>query len=281
MKTISFTTLIILCLFGNISLGQEAYKPVLEPGKEWKRQVPVGMGGVHYVQWIVTCDTVEYNGKQYSVIEANGPNTSYTETKCHVPLYAREDTTERKLYYLPAPYEGEEEVLYIDFTLEQGDTVYVNPPPWAPTIVDTVRYITFHGETRLFIDFGCPPCDGFVEGYGLFMSGSLPSCNSWSVNVHLEYFDCDEINWVEEPVLGNTYFIYPNPTGEYLNVQLNDQWVDYPVEAEFRSVNGALLRKISLTGDFTELETADLPKGVLILKLEVNGKAYVEKIVRY
>ncbi|KAA3639761.1 MAG: T9SS C-terminal target domain-containing protein [Bacteroidetes bacterium] len=278
MKTISFTTIFILCLFGNVSLGQEAYKPVLEPGKEWKRGISVGMGNLNPVQWIVTCDTLEYNGKQYSLIEANEPFISYTENYCSVPLVAREDTSERKLYYLPWPYDGEEEVLYIDYNLEQGDSVFIYQ---YPVVVDTVRYLNWSGEMLRFIDFGCPPCDGFVEGYGLVMSGALPWCNGYSLFGHLEYFDCDEINGVEEPVFNDLYLIYPNPAGEYVNIKLNDQLVQYPVDLEIRSVNGGLLRKSILSKDFSVLDMEGFPKGILILKLAFNGKVYVEKVVKY
>jgi hypothetical protein len=276
--------LVLILLFGFIGYplkAQAPYKPVLEPGKAWKRDIGSGMGNVIPVQWVVTCDTVEYNGKFYALIEANEPFIATTENLCQVPLYSREDTLEKKIYYLPSPYEGEEEILYIDFNLEQGDTVSIYPSS-IPIVVDTVRYLNYGGEWLRFIDFGCPPCDGFLEGYGLVMSGCLPHCDGWSEYGHLEYiFDCDETNDVDEAVSNETIQFYPNPVSDRLNILINDASVRFPVKVQIRLANGALLLETSLNSNNSALNLAEFPSGLLLLVLQTGEDILLKKVVKY
>lgn len=276
----SFSLCLCLSLVFQASLAQQVYKPTIEPGKEWHLGIGSGMGNFVDVKWEVTCDTVEYNGRFYAVIE---PTLSTTAENCSGTLYVREDIDEKKVYFLPEPYEGEQEILYLDYSLEQGDAVSFYPH-WANTVVDTVRYIDFLGETVRFIDFGCNPgpCDGFIEGFGLARSGSLPGCMGWTEVFGLAYiYDCDETNDVEESVLNEQILIYPNPVSDRLNILINDPSIRYPVSLKIQSSSGALFLETTLNASNAELNLAELPGGLFFMILQTGEKLFLERLVKH
>ncbi len=271
---------ILMAYYAPVLISQSIYSPTIEPGKEWRIGVGTGMGNYLELSWVVSCDTVEYNGLKYSVIE---PTWISTPNYCSDTLYVREDTMERKVYYLPEPYEGQEEILYIDYNLEQGDTVQIYPH-WQNTVVDTVRYIDFLDETVRFIDFGCSPgpCDGFVEGFGLYRSGSLPGCSGWTMPYSLDIiFDCNEVNDVDEVSQSDAFVVYPNPASEHLNISINDPATPFPVHLELRAADGSFLRQFIITNIHSVIDLEGLPQGILILKLGFNTKVFVERIIKY
>jgi len=283
IKNRSFTTFWLcfyLSLVFHASLAQQVYKPTIEPGKEWHFGIGTGMGNFVDVKWEVTCDTVEYNGQFYAVIE---PSLSATVENCTGTLYVREDINEKKVYFLPEPYEGGQEILYLDYSLEQGEDVFVYPH-WANTVVDTVRDIDFLGETVRFIDFGCNPgpCDGFIEGFGLARSGSLPGCMGWTEVLGLAYiYDCDETNDVEQPVSNEQIRIYPNPVRDRLNILFNDPSIQYPINIKILSVNGTLLWETSVNANNAELNLPGLPGGILLLTLQTGEELFLKRLVKY
>ncbi|MCB0650825.1 MAG: T9SS type A sorting domain-containing protein [Saprospiraceae bacterium] len=258
-----FLFLVLIFWSLNILYGQTAYDPTLKPGAKWEIEIGAGMNNYNYGYLLVTCDTVEINEKQYVLLRGTS-STGLNE--CGAVSYVREDTSERKIYFLPEADENLEELLLIDYTLEQGDTFFLHNG-WGQQVVDTVRYIEFWGQTAKFIDFGCAPCEGFIEGFGMYSSGPSINCEGYSYISGYEIVDCDEVNEVAEVVPSDAVLVYPNPAGDNLNIAIKTPSITYPVLLEIRSLTGELLVEKPVFSSHISLEMDGLPMGILWMKI--------------
>ncbi len=65
--------------------------------------------------------------------------------------------------------------------------------------------------------------------------------------------------------------VYPNPTQELLNVELNDRAIE-EYTLQLVSVNGQVLKTLQLTNQLTTLDVSELPKGVYMIRLQSTTK---------
>lgn len=264
-------------LKNNLANGQAAYVPTLQPGAKWEIEIGAGMNNYNYGYLLVTCDSMEINEKFYTVVKGS----SYTGwNECGTVAYLREDPLERKIYYLPEADENLEELLLMDYALEKGDTFFFHNG-WGEQVVDTIRYIEFLGQTVKFIDFGCLPCDGLIEGFGFYSSGPSINCEGYSTISGYEVLDCDEVNDIERAQTLESMKVYPNPAGNQLTIELNDPGMNYPIHIELRSLTGALLVEQTMFSSQTALNLDGLPKGVLLLVLKGEGFIAAIKVIHY
>jgi hypothetical protein len=140
--------------------------------------------------------------------------------------YMREDTIEKKVWYLYIP--NEEEGLLYDFSLEQGDTLYHN---WLyPTIIDSVYpIVTNDGITRNKFEISVSDAWGsgyYIEGIGgvagifyqpfyYFESGHWLMCvkdNHEEIIYSEDSYDCyNYITGISDSFIGYDIVVSPNP----------------------------------------------------------------------
>ncbi|MCB0653004.1 MAG: T9SS type A sorting domain-containing protein [Saprospiraceae bacterium] len=263
--SILFALFIFMDMFGQ----DNTYHPTLAAGKKWVMTI-WGEIGVTVQE---TCDTVEVNGKFYTVLKQLSQYGGCGEVN-----YVREDTTERKLYYLPELDGSQEEVLFIDYTLEVGDTAFVYHN-WINPVVTSVHYSQFNGVLAKIIALSCA-CDGWIEGYGQANSGPVPRCTEgWAEPLYVEMLDCDEILGIEEEAASEALRIFPNPVSDQLNITFGKEDKSFPLELECHSLTGQLLFKQSIISANTSINIEELPNGLLILLFKGNEKTIVKKII--
>ncbi|MEM7372381.1 MAG: T9SS type A sorting domain-containing protein [Bacteroidota bacterium] len=86
---------------------------------------------------------------------------------------------------------------------------------------------------------------------------------------------------IEDQVLDHAISLYPNPTADRLTVRVADN--RQQLELILLSVDGRLLGKQRMSGDFLELSLGGLPPGVYTLAVidAENGRKVVRRIVKY
>jgi hypothetical protein len=78
--------------------------------------------------------------------------------------------------------------------------------------------------------------------------------------------------------------VYPNPTGDYINVVFNVEEDNTPVSIQLFSMTGTRLSatdQVLARGEYTEsIPGGSVPSGFLLLKVSVGDKRYNQKIIK-
>jgi hypothetical protein len=90
------------------------------------------------------------------------------------------------VFFIPADDPDLAEYLVADYSLEVGDTFFVNRGTF-PAVVREIRAIECFGDTVRFIDFGLQVNGGLIEGYGFSATGILAGCPGFAQVVDYLY----------------------------------------------------------------------------------------------
>jgi hypothetical protein len=71
--------------------------------------------------------------------------------------------------------------------------------------------------------------------------------------------------------------IYPNPAGDYVNIQMPETLVQ--AEVKIHDLTGRLMQATKFTGDFHQLNTSTLNSGVYILEVSTGTKIWKTRII--
>lgn len=296
-----FELIIILLLSNSIASGQ--YIPIVEEGKFWiylnydtsNLDFPDPVSG-HAITFLG--DTLINSVSYKKVLRLNLKGTHdcelsnlpcwdfdlpyQTETKV---LYGfiREDTSEKKIYYLMNSIAGKEDVLF-DFSLSVGDTVnnYVYESIRASStnlypggIVDSIKTIDTHGRLRnSFFTYGFYSIIGlpyetevvFSEGlgfkdYGLFYTpqsefvdyceGGIEKCNLILSNITFE------------PAL--EIKVFPNPSTDLFQIESEEELK----KIKAYSIFGQLIKESHLKN---RIDLSDVKNGIYILEIITSSR---------
>ncbi len=254
--------------------SQSDYQKTVIPGAKWTMRKGQGMGSFGYSEIAISCDTFRANGQAYLAVQllsgVNGASCSLG--------YVREDVEEQKLYFIPQEHENPEEILIVDYSLEKGDT-FVNYRGFE-YVVDTVRRIDFFGKTTKFIDFGPLASDGFIVGFGSYMSGPVMNCEGFTNIDDYELLEpnCSQTTSLEDFLFAQTIKISPNPASEQLNVYLEAPEKDV-VTLRILSVVGQVLLAKDLHSGNNLINLHQFPKGLLFLEFKQGEKRFMKKLI--
>lgn len=255
-------------------VSQSDYYRTVIPGAKWTIRQGQGMGSFGYSEVTITCDSLRINEKKYLRVEllsdVNGASCALG--------YVREDTLEQRLYFIPEGDENQEEVLIVDYALEKGDT-FTNYRG-IEYIVDTVREIDFFGRAATFIDFGPMASDGFIVGFGSYMSGPTLNCDGLTNIDDYELLEtnCSQTTGLEDLLFSQSIKISPNPASGQLNVFL-EVVEDEPTILRFLSVAGQVLLSTDLHPGNNLIDLHHLPNGFLFLEFKQGKRRFVKKLI--
>jgi hypothetical protein len=277
LKLTKTLTFIFLFLFINNLFCQDEYIPTLVDGAQFKIWVGYGMGGEGYFYVNVTCDRKIVNDILYQKVTVENC-TGVQE------VYIREDTVEHKLYYLD---EWDVEYLHIDYDLEVGDTAsfyYVDfPPSYTPLTVDSIKHKFIYGAMRKVLFISNQMVDEnhmFVEGLGNVRLGIyplLPDFDCWTFLSGHEIIDCSPTSQ-QNILLPTELSISPNPFTDQFLIQSQQ----FPIQQiEITNTSGRLLLRQQVHQQLEyNVQASNLPKGVLILKVETEQGIIVKKMIK-
>jgi len=114
-----------VCLFFFIVTGNELYtqeyKPMLVDSALWY-MISIGHGYETNIYKLASGDTLINNKNYKSIISVDGISCNASSMYGMLIYFLREDTLEKKVYYINLYYENLEEKLLYDFSIHPGDT---------------------------------------------------------------------------------------------------------------------------------------------------------------
>lgn len=254
--------------------GQSDYQQTVIPGAKWTIRKGQGMGSFGYSEMAISCDTLRANEKEYLAVQLLSDVNGAT---CALG-YVREDTIEQKLYFIPEEDENQQEILIVDYSLEKGDT-FVNYRG-IEYIVDTVREIDFFGQPTKFIDFGLMASDGFIVGFGSYMSGPVLNCEGFTNIDDYEVSEtaCSQLTGSEESIFKRAIRISPNPAYDQLSIELGASGESAFMLRIF-SAQGYQLMQTRLNRGGNSIELNHLPKGLLFLEFSNASDRFTHRLI--
>jgi len=281
-KLILFITLLTLFSSKVLKAQDETYIPVLSDSIE-VFELNVIEWGVGLNQWGVSYTEI-YNDTIYYRLSNEG-------------YLIMEDTTERKIYRCGTFSNGtfyRGELLY-DFSLNEGDSIFIQAGFDHWYYVDSIRYINTyaglrkawyfhsnwdsHGEEFIYPVWveGIGSLAGFMQyhvtpsiccwGWGLL--GCWYSGDSLVYKSELaEQYDCDFHDLfisVEEPIESN-FKLYPNPLSENSAIEFNNLNSEQYTLSVF-DIIGRVVYKTETKGNKFELKKSDFKSGIYIYNI--------------
>jgi hypothetical protein len=75
--------------------------------------------------------------------------------------------------------------------------------------------------------------------------------------------------------------IYPNPTSGIIRVSLEN--FEDPIEGNLiiYNLSGIVLRQVKINAPFTEVDVNEIPDGIYVMRLFLNGKSLDYKIIKH
>lgn len=277
MNSKFFTPIIFIFILFNFSnlFAQSNYPLTVKPGAKWTMALDQGMGSTGFIEVLITCDTQRIGNQLYYEVTTNPQgNDNYG---CGDGGYVREDTTKRQIFFIPKEDENQQELLIIDYTLEKGDTFFIQNGA-GEKVVDTVRTVDFPQPDTRFIDFGFRVGIGFYEGFGSSGFAIVQRCNCICIPRISKYevldLDCGAVTNLEEKRLDQQIKIVPNPAGDIVRIEVNPS--NLPIEYKINNLTGQRLQSGLLMTTFNEIDINSLPKGLLIINF-IKGRDYLAK----
>lgn len=256
---------------------QTEYIKTIRPGAKWELEKGEGMGRYSLYYVTIPCETVKIDSHEYYLVNVA---SSDSDQVCGSGGYAREDTLEKRVYFIPFEDDQLEEKLIIDYSLEQGDTFFLHNG-WGNQVVDTIRPTNFYGYQVNFIDFGIGVADGFKEVGGFYSTGPIMDCSGWVRVTDYEYEDlhCDLVNSNYSNQFEESIKIWPNPVKDELNIKVGSEVIDLPITVKIRTMLGELILEKRLNQKESSIYLDKMPKGLLIIEFWdgqfiINKKIY-------
>ena len=213
----------------------------------------------------------------------------------------------KKIYYLGdtihygKPLDCTNEVLLYDFNLNVGDTFYFGLPQtdslicnnsyWNVVVIsiDTINLGNKLRKRFIFNDYTTQWIEGIGNVNGLLLSippwipGSVPqgSLICFKQNDTIVYFnsnfsECMPLNINENNVMNENILVFPNPANDYLIIKSG---ITQPFTYQLYNIQGILQKEGEVTASQSEINVADLPRGMYILKILTEKQIMTRKIV--
>jgi hypothetical protein len=300
MKTkVTFLKIILIVLAFYTQAKAQDYVPLAVDGAHWlvvKRihvnPTPFDAIWEYYANGNTVVEGQTYLNVYRRELELNAMYLPpfYPATAYELVGLLREDFEERKVYTIFSGCGSDEESLLFDFSLSVGDTAsFCTVNEAAVTAIEEVTYLGM--ETRefaalryniMYISF----FEGIGSGHGLFEEMFTPvksQDNSSLYSTSLRYYcretPCDFIVSTEELRETAPLVIHPNPATTETWLQLPENITLENARVELYSPTGRQLYKAQPTSYFHKIETANLPKGLYLVRLWNGEKWMVEKLV--
>jgi hypothetical protein len=292
--------LIVCCLAGNLSLLAQShvYSPLPDSNATWVYYQETYSAGqlvfTELVNYYLGEDTVN-NGYVYHKVYKYS-NNNYKE---YIGAYRNVEDSMRVYALSEFPFENG--LLIYDFNHEVGDTFFIpSELQFGPiTVIDKdsifINNNYFHYLHIQDLDNGYYLNDLWIEGVGttkellrsLYYSEFTSSqllCASYNhdlyynnpVFINPDTTCLDLMLALKEKFSDFNYRIYPNPSNDYINIQINSDAIN--ISLEIYDLFGRLIRK-----EFTNekiINISELPRGTYIIYLQSSKINYRTKIIK-
>ena len=300
MQTIkSFKLLIIaLVVCSNLFSQTNVYKPFPQTYGSWN------VSGQHYIGFPPTGSYLTYQHYEalgdtivglFTYKKVTVSTSMYNPFNFGPKVFAfgyRNDSINKKAYYLDVTGGTNKDTLWYDFNLNVGDTLketfaytsFGNNMNNQRRIVNTIDSVLICGSYYKQFNFGCLINGGFetslIEGVGFKdrfdVTGYLGGCPFEPSAVYSTGFSTCNINSVAD--LSTSRFIetFPNPTNFELNINASLQLNEYSI---FNNL-GAIILKGNLSG-LQSINISSLADGLYVIKIQdKSGNQYQSKFVK-
>lgn len=259
-----------------VSFGVKAQQWYVMGEYIWSPPHPQGT----YEELHVQGEDVEINGMEY--------HTIYNQTEgILLGAYRNE---ENQVYY--CKWNGSsynEEVLFYDYDLEEGDYFNENDPhPMMVTEISTIidnngverrkfefEFLGLDEETEFWIE-GVGSSKGFVNSgnYTPTSDGAIFHLLCYHVDNNVVYvnpaYDVCDVDDIDESSINNSISIYPNPTKDVVKVLNNSNLNISKIE-----IIDLLGRTVASAKNSDEINVSNLPEGQYFVKL--HGETTIVK----
>lgn len=272
LRKIAMLTIALLA----VSFGVKAQQWYVMGEYIWSPPHPQGT----YEELHVQGEDVEINGMEY--------HTIYNQTE-GIPLGAYRNE-ENQVYY--CKWNGSsynEEVLFYDYDLEEGDYFNENDPhPMMVTEISTIidnngverrkfefEFIGLDEEREFWIE-GVGSSKGFVNSgnYTPTSDGAIFHLLCYHVDNNVVYvnpaYDVCDVDDIDESSINNSISIYPNPTKDVVKVLNNSNLNISKIE-----IIDLLGRTVASAKSSDEINVSNLPEGQYFVKL--HGETTIVK----
>lgn len=232
-------------------------------------------------------------------------SVTYKKVNCAAPVYGdpnqpsgpistcfgyRNDSLNKKVYYLDLSAAPPVEYLWYDFDLVLGDTLkdtyaFTNPtgfPSNARRIVSSIDSVAFCGKYYKRFNFDCDWSDDIrlIEGVGFqdnFKHTNHIYCPFEPVNLYSTFFStCIPSNMDEFSERKNSIRSYPNPANSEINLVSDITLLNYVI---FSNVGGVIMRGNLFAKGYIDI--SNISNGLYILKVEdEKGNTYYSKFTK-
>jgi len=283
---------LILLFSGIISYAQntkDPYVSVLGENRIWYIANRQEFGDIETFT-LHTGTTELVNDIEYTQItrEIGGP----------IEALLREDTNERKVY----KYEGGIDIIYYDFSLEVGESIFISAGAVGWFIVDAIEYINTEVGLRkawfLSNSSSGVYTPVWIEGIGslagLLEPTQQPNLNWWDFPELLcfenegvmEYksdngttYGCQlESIGIEEPTNPLQVNLSPNPIKEKAIITFSNPTHSI-TELSIFDFLGKLIKQEETTNDHFIIEKKDYQTGIYIFQIKTNKNIYKSKFI--
>lgn len=300
MQTIkSFKLLIIaLVVCNNLFSQANVYKPFPQSSGTWS------VSGQHYIGWPPTGSYLTYENYKTSGDTLIGAYTYVKVLYAHnispgpfnFSPYAfkfayRNDSINKKVYYLDVTNGINKDTLWYDFNLNIGDSL---KETFAYTsigytmnnqrrIVSSIDSVLICGSYHKRFNFGCS-IGGFetslIEGAGFKdkfdVTGYLGYCPFEPSAVYSTGFSSCSVTSVQDDVKENEIKLFPNPTSNELKINSSLKLVEYII---INNVGAVVLKGNG--SDIQSIKVSSLDDGLHIIKtLDKAGNNYQSKFIK-
>jgi extracellular elastinolytic metalloproteinase len=191
----------------------------------------------------------------------NGYNTGLSYTTFTVPFlegFSGNSTNFIGSYLDLSDYIGETISMRFRYGAAAGSA---SPVGWVVDDIELMDLITYNGEACVSSDQSETACAS-AAGEGTLVDSDISTNTKDAKN-------------------GLTFNVFPNPASDAINIQLNDQDAS-TINIELFDATGKLIQSVSKANygnSITTIPTADLAKGVYIVKVISNGFAGTQKVI--
>lgn len=292
MQTIkSFKLLIIaLVVCSNVFSQTNSYKPFPKGYGSWSvvQSYPLPL---NYYKYVTSGDTLigayTYKKVLYAYNISPGP---FNFSPYTFKFAYRNDSINKKVYYLDVTGGINKDTLWYDFNLNVGDTIketysYTHNGHIVGNlrrIVSSIDSVLICGSYYKQFNFNC--AGGFetslIEGVGFKdkfdVTGYLGGCPFEPSAVYSTGFSTCDINSVADLSSNQFIKLFPNPTFSELKINASLQLTEYTI---LNNIGGIILK-----GNLSDLESinvASLATGLYVIKLQdKSGNNYQSKFIK-
>ncbi|MES2760605.1 MAG: T9SS type A sorting domain-containing protein [Bacteroidota bacterium] len=288
MQTIKLHKLFIIALvICNTAFSQtNVYKPFPENSAIWHVSKN-STSGLNYYNYKTSGDTLigayTYKKVLYAYNTSPGPFnfSSYTFKFAY-----RNDSINRKVYYLDVTGGANTDLLWYDFNLNIGDTVpgtfsYGRSDISTDRVVQSIDSVLICGSYHKRFNFNCTDNESdLVEGVG-FMDHFVHSyrnneCPFEPVEVYYTGFSTCYFTSVQEHLTDSQIRIFPNPVSAELKISGSLKLIEYAIT---NNVGETVLKGSAI--DIQSIKVSSLSDGLYIIKvLDKSGNLKQAKFIK-